>query len=131
MGSTIFSSCKIKSPAGVVGAIEPRLRQSEIERAVRKPTESLDAYDLYLRALAQFHKYTKESIREAIALLKRALVIDPSCAPAAAMIEDVCVMAQRLLGWESGSDGETVEVLRLARQALNCARSRGMVAGEQ
>jgi hypothetical protein len=27
----------------VVGAIEPKLRQSEIERASRKPTQSLDA----------------------------------------------------------------------------------------
>ena len=34
----------------VVGAIEPKLRQSETERAARKPTEHLDAYDLYLRA---------------------------------------------------------------------------------
>ena len=32
--------------SGVVGAIEPKLRQSEIERATRKPTESLDAYEL-------------------------------------------------------------------------------------
>ena len=38
--------------SSVVGAIEPKLRQSEIERAARKPTASLDAYDLYLRALA-------------------------------------------------------------------------------
>ena len=38
--------------SNVVGAIEPRLRQSEIERAGRKPANSLDAYDLYLRALA-------------------------------------------------------------------------------
>jgi adenylate cyclase len=37
--------------SNVVGAIEPKLRQSEIERAIRKPTDSLDAYDLYLRAL--------------------------------------------------------------------------------
>jgi hypothetical protein len=37
--------------SSVVGAIEPKLRQSEIERASRKPTESLDAWDLYLRAL--------------------------------------------------------------------------------
>ena len=45
-------------PDQVVGAIEPKLRQSEIDRATQKPTESLDAYDLYLCALAQFHKYT-------------------------------------------------------------------------
>ena len=33
--------------ASVVGAIEPRLRTAEIERAKRKPPESLNAYDLY------------------------------------------------------------------------------------
>ena len=33
----------------VVGAIEPKLRQSEIQRTARKPTERLGAYDLYLR----------------------------------------------------------------------------------
>jgi TolB-like protein len=32
-----------KVATGVIGAIEPKLRQSEIQRAVRKPTESLDA----------------------------------------------------------------------------------------
>ena len=37
----------------VVGAIEPSLRQAEIERAKRKRPENLDAYDLYLRALPQ------------------------------------------------------------------------------
>jgi adenylate cyclase len=35
----------------VIGAIEPSLRQAEIERAKRKRPENLDAYDLYLRAL--------------------------------------------------------------------------------
>ena len=35
--------------ASVVGAIAPKLEQAEIERAKRKPTESLDAYDYYLR----------------------------------------------------------------------------------
>jgi TolB-like protein len=70
----------------VAGAMEPKLRQSEIERATRKPTERLDAYDLYLRALAQHHKFTEEGTREALALLKRALALDPTYAPAAAMI---------------------------------------------
>ncbi len=35
---------------GVVGAIEPSVRGAEIERSRRKHPESLDAYDLYLRA---------------------------------------------------------------------------------
>jgi TolB-like protein/class 3 adenylate cyclase len=72
--------------SNVVGAIEPRLRQSEIERAARKPTDSLDAYDLYLRVLAEYHKYTADGVRQAVALLRRALAIDPSYAPAAALV---------------------------------------------
>src|SRR2546427_1326584 len=67
--------------SSVVGAIEPKLRQSEIERATRKPTDSLDAYDLYLRAIALRDQHTDEAMRGAISLLKRALAIDPSYAP--------------------------------------------------
>jgi TolB-like protein len=99
----------------VVGAIEPKLRQSEIERAIRKPTESLDAYDLYLRALAQFWKFRVESWQEAVELLRRALAIDPSYAPAAG-----------LFGWcrvlETGNrpvpKEEVAEAVRLARLTI-------------
>jgi TolB-like protein/class 3 adenylate cyclase len=69
----------------VVGAIEPKLRLSEIARAARKPTDSLDAYDLFLRALAEGHKMTLDGNRQAIRLLQRALAIDPSYAPAAGL----------------------------------------------
>ena len=70
----------------VAGAIEPKLRKAEFERASRKPTESLDAYDLYLRALALRDTHTDESVAEAIDLLKRALAIDPNYAPAEALV---------------------------------------------
>jgi adenylate cyclase len=92
----------------VAGAIEPKLRRSEIERATRKPTESLDAYDLYLRALAQFHKYTADGMREAIVVLKRALVLDPSYAPAAAMIA-FCRVFQRIQNWGPVGEAEIAE----------------------
>src|SRR5262249_23024992 len=105
----------------VVGAIEPRLRQSEIERATRKPTNRLDAYDLYLRALEQFHKFTDESMREAIALLGRALDIDPSYAPAAAMF-GWCRDMRRIQGWEQVSDAEVAESVDRARQAIALGR---------
>ena len=99
----------------VVGAIEPKLRQSEIERATRKPTESLDAYDLYLRALAQFRRHRFEGWCDAIDLLRRALAIDPSYAPAAGLFA-WCRVLQRTS--RTISDEETTEGARLARQAV-------------
>ena len=42
----------------VIGAIAPKLEQAEIERAEHKPTESLDAYDCYLRGMAGYHRWT-------------------------------------------------------------------------
>ena len=42
----------------VIGAIAPQLERAEIARAQRKPTESLQAYDFYLRALAIFYRFT-------------------------------------------------------------------------
>jgi hypothetical protein len=72
--------------ANVAGTIEPKLRQSEIEHASRKPAANLTAYDLYLRALAQFHRYTDEWLAETVALLLQALAIDPSYGPAAALV---------------------------------------------
>ena len=41
----------------VVGAIAPAVEKAEIERARRKPTESLDAYALYLRGLAKVYQF--------------------------------------------------------------------------
>jgi len=106
--------------SSVVGAIEPKLQKSEIERVARKPTESLGAYDLYLRALEQYHKYTKEGFCEAVALLERALVIDPSYAPAAALI-GWCRVFQRE-GWQLVSEAEATEALRLARGAIEAGK---------
>ena len=47
--------------SSVVAAIEPSLRQAEIDRARRKPTDRLDAYDWYLRALPHFYALNRES----------------------------------------------------------------------
>ena len=107
--------------SSVVGAIEPKLRQSEIERTARKPTESLDAYDLFLRALAQAYVYTEQAISEAISLSQRSLAIDSSYAPAAALI-GWCRLAQRVQGWGAVSDIDVTRSVSLAREAIEAAK---------
>jgi TolB-like protein/Tfp pilus assembly protein PilF len=106
--------------SSVVGAIEPKLRQSEIERATRKPTESLDAYDLYLRALAECGKPAREGWDAAIGLLRQALSLDPSYAPAAGLIG--YVRREQSIAGVPLSHEEIAEALSLARHALAVGR---------
>jgi adenylate cyclase len=49
----------------VVSAIEPSIQSLEIARARVKRPEDLSAYDLYLRALPDFHRFTEEGFRAA------------------------------------------------------------------
>jgi adenylate cyclase len=107
--------------SNVAGAIEPKLRQSEIERASRKPTANLTAYHLYLRALARSYRYTEEGLAEAVVLARQALAIDPSYAPAAALV-GWCRMLQRVQGWGALAADDIAEACRLARQALETER---------
>jgi TolB-like protein/Flp pilus assembly protein TadD len=66
----------------VVGALEPTLRQAEIERIRRKPTASMDAYDYLLRALPHAMANTVTEAPEAVRLLQEALRLDPNYAQA-------------------------------------------------
>jgi len=64
----------------VVGAIEPSLRHAEVERVKRKRPDSLDAYDLVLRAQPDVFSGMPDRAKKALELLERALAIDPTYA---------------------------------------------------
>lgn len=64
----------------VVGAIEPSLRQAEVQRVKRKRPGSLDAYDLVLRAQPDIYSGMPERSTKALPLLEHALVLDPTYA---------------------------------------------------
>lgn len=70
----------------VVGFIEPTLRQAEIERAKRKRPDSLDAYDLYLRALPFAFTAMPQNADRALELLEQAIELEPDYAAAHAII---------------------------------------------
>ena len=61
----------------VVGIVEPSVRKSEIERSRQKRPDSLDAYDLFLRAMPHLQARMPDEGRKAIPLLEEALHISP------------------------------------------------------
>lgn len=107
--------------SSVAGAIEPKLRLAEIERVTRKPTGSLDAYDLFLRGLAQFHRYTAEALSECVLLLRRAVALDPDYAVAAALISN-CQLMRQAQGWGMLSAADLSCAVELAHQAIERGR---------
>ena len=66
----------------VVAIVEPNVQRTEIERSRRKRPESLDAYDLYLRAVPYTATQMPDDARVAIRYLEDALRIDPGFAAA-------------------------------------------------
>ncbi len=105
----------------VVGAIAPQLEQAEIERAKRKPTGSLDAYDYYLRGMAKLHNGDRGSIEEALPLFYKAIALDPDYASAFAMAA-WCYFWRKVNHWMSNPEREISEGVRLARRAVELGR---------
>jgi TolB-like protein len=80
--------------ASIVGALVPSIQKAEIERIRHKPLESLDAYDLYLRGLAELYKWTANGHEVALRLFEQALTIDQNLVPA--MIVAECCWFRRI-----------------------------------
>jgi tetratricopeptide (TPR) repeat protein len=105
----------------VVGAISPKLEQAEIERAKRKPTGSLDAYDHYLRGTAVFHRMTREANDEALHLFNKAIEFDPDFSSAYGMAA-WCYIRRKGNRWMTDRVKEASEATRLARQAVELGK---------
>ncbi|WP_422419478.1 winged helix-turn-helix domain-containing tetratricopeptide repeat protein [Pseudomonas sp. GZD-222] len=105
----------------VVGAIAPQLERAEIERAKRKPTDSLDAYDYYLRGTAKLHHGTREAIDQALLWFYKAIELDPEYASAYGMAA-WCHFWRKINGWMSERPREIAEGVRLARLAVELGR---------
>ena len=106
----------------VVGAIAPAVEKAEIERAKRKPTESLDAYALYLRGLARFYQFaSRQANDEALRLFNSAIELDPDFASAYGRAAS-CYVYAKSNGWISDTANEIAEVTRLAQRAVELGK---------
>jgi len=107
----------------VVGAIEPTVRVAEIERALRKPTENLEAYDMVLRGRWWTYQPTREGIlEEAVRLFRRAIALDPNYALAYALLARTQFI-YAAFHLKNPSEDELVEYADLARTAVRLGQT--------
>jgi TolB-like protein/tetratricopeptide (TPR) repeat protein len=106
----------------VVGAIAPAVERAEIERAKHKPTESPDAYALYLRGLAKFYQFGSRSMcEEALRLFNSAIELDPDFAPAYGRAA-YCYAQAKGNRWIANSAVDFAEASRLAQRAIQLGK---------
>ena len=101
----------------IVAAIEPQLYAAENFHAQRKPPESLDAWDLVMRALSHFWRVTRQDNVVAQALLEKAISIDPNYGQALGALATSYMFCVHM-GW---ADQEAIE--RAERAALAAIRA--------
>ena len=83
----------------IVAAIEPQLYATENFRAQRKPPNSLDAWDLVMRALSHYWRVTRQDNVVAQALLEKATAIDPNYGQALGVLAASHTFSAHM-GWE-------------------------------
>jgi TolB-like protein/class 3 adenylate cyclase/tetratricopeptide (TPR) repeat protein len=101
----------------VVGRLMTHVQIAEIERANRKPTANLDAYDCYWRALAQHWRYTKSGNDAALGYFHRAIELDETFALAYSLAGAVYPVRKQMR-WMVDVPQEAAEAIRLARRAI-------------
>jgi TolB-like protein/Tfp pilus assembly protein PilF len=82
----------------IVAAIEPQIYAAENFRARRKPPNSLDAWDLVMRALSHYWRVTRQDHLVAQALLEKAIAIDPDYGQALSVLATSHMFGVHL-GW--------------------------------
>lgn len=129
-GRTVWSDMRVASFAEVfeleneivreiVGQLDPKLLQAEIDRARRRPPENRNAYDNVLRAVPLLYQANGESFRMAGEFLRRALVLDPEYARAHAWMAFMHVF-EIGEGWAKDKQAAIEGAERHARMAVEC-----------
>lgn len=107
--------------SSVIGSIAPKLEQAEMERARRKPSDSLDAYDHYLRGVASVYRWSRSGIDEALPHFYTAMELDRDFARASGAAA-WCYFWRMANGWMADRKQETAEVVRLVDRVTQIGR---------
>jgi TolB-like protein/class 3 adenylate cyclase len=101
----------------VAAAIEPKVRMAEIERALRKPTENLEAYEQVLRGRWAYQGAPRDRYEQAALLFRRAIALDPNYGLAYALLARA-LWVPVAFQWATPSERELAECVDFARIAV-------------
>ena len=107
--------------AGIVGPVEAangRLREAELARIRRLPTDNLQAYDLFLKGMLHWEKFTAEENLMARAAFLQATEVDPTYAKAYAMATWT-YLTNVWTGRSEDPEADLAEAIRLSELALS------------
>lgn len=101
----------------IVGKIAAYVRRAELQRALRKPPQSLSSYDNLLRGLDLLYRLDLGSFARARIFLERAIDEDRDYAAPYAFLAH-WHMFNVAEGWSSDPNADVAQVLRLAQRAV-------------
>jgi TolB-like protein len=110
-----------KVTTSVVGQIFSQVQLQEEERAIRKPTDNLDAYDYYLRGTAKYWGWNRESTEAALALFTKAIELDENFALAHAFTGTIFALRKQSR-WMVDIEKENAIAVHHARYAIQLGR---------
>ena len=106
----------------VVGELITNVEVAEIERARRKPSTSLDAYDCYWKGLAEYWKISQPGSDDALAYFLKAIDFDENFASAYGFAATTYAVRWQNR-WMVNVAQERAEAVRLARRAIELGQS--------
>ena len=87
----------------VIGCIQPEVYTAEHDRLKRKPPQSLDAWESFIRGMFLYSQHSDAGTKDALNMLDRAIKLDP-CYAQAHGLRAVCLAWRAFQGWENRVD---------------------------
>jgi adenylate cyclase len=101
----------------IVSTIEPQLASTERQRARRKPTESLGAWECYQRGLWHLYQYQRDDLEQGLKFLERAIALDSTFSSAHAGLA-LSLYYLVILGFASDRDTKLARALEAGKTAV-------------
>jgi TolB-like protein/Tfp pilus assembly protein PilF len=112
----------------VAGVIAPQVQWAEVRHSAERPTQNMTSYELYLRAMALVVTNAKADVLEGLALVRRAVELDPAYAQAISIAAG-CLGMLFTFTWSQDPAADRAEALALIERALALAPDDPEVLG--